>query len=256
MMPVKGRTTTKSGSRWYDWQGERYWSVTTILSGGLPKPALVYWAANQVASYTCDNLDTIYKLVQNDPEAAYDMLKRTPWRSRDKAAKLGSSVHEAAEAHALGKPYPAWSNKIAPRMKQFARFIEEHEPDIEMVEAPVYNSTERYAGTLDMVAKFDGKRVLLDTKTGEKGPYPDVGLQLAAYRFAEFRGLPDGSASPMPKVDTCAVLKLTDDEYKLFEVKADEEVFMAFKYVREVFRWAERTSKHVISDWPVREETT
>lgn len=51
----------------------------------------------------------------------------------------------------------------------------------------------------------------------------------------------------MPAVDACVVLHIPDEgEYNLIEVRADDEVFQAFKYVREVFRFMEETSKSVL----------
>lgn len=42
----------KSGSkRFYSWRNENHWSVTTIIDGAIPKRALIYWAANEVAEY-------------------------------------------------------------------------------------------------------------------------------------------------------------------------------------------------------------
>ena len=44
------RNATESGSkRLYAWRGEKFWSVTTIISGGLPKPALLPWGIKAVA---------------------------------------------------------------------------------------------------------------------------------------------------------------------------------------------------------------
>ncbi len=248
------RTTLASGKRFYPWRGENYWSVTTIISGGLPKPALIYWSANQVAEYVCEHFDTVQKLIGDDPEGAYDFLKRTPWRKRDKAAALGTAVHEASEAHVLGKPHPKWPKEIAPRMEAYERFLTEHEVEHVASEAPVFNRTQKYAGTLDWIGLIDGVMTLLDTKTGDKGPYPEAGLQLSAYRNAEFIGLPDGSEQPMPQVERCGVLKLTDEGYELFGVRADETVFRHFLHVRENYRFMNEIGKTVIGPWIEEEE--
>jgi hypothetical protein len=88
--------------------------------------------------------------------------------------------------------------------------------------------------------------VLIDYKTG-KGVYPDVALQLSSYRYAEFIGAPDGSEIPMPEVEACVVLHIPEQgEYELVEVEAGPEIFQAFLFVREVFRFMEETSKRVL----------
>lgn len=258
------RTTTKSGQRWYDWKGERFWSVTTILGGGLPKRALIYWAANQVAEFACDHVDEIKSLIADDErDAAYDLLKRSPWRKRDKAADVGTAIHEAIEAHVLGKPAPEWPLPLRPRMLAFERFLAEYEPKfvpapvvgqkvelgdgILLAEAPVFNRTQHYAGTLDGVVEIGGRTLVLDVKTSAKGIYPEIGMQLAAYRNAEFVGLPDGSEQAMPATDGAVALHLPEDgTYELREIQADEETFRHFLYVREVYRFLNDIADGVI----------
>jgi hypothetical protein len=130
-------------------------------------------------------------------------------------------------------------------MEQFLNFLADFQPIYEATEASVYNRTERYAGTLDAIATIQGRKLVLDAKTG-KAVYPEVALQLAAYRYAEFMGLPDGSEETMREVDGAAALHLADDGYELIDVQADESVFRSFLYVREVFRFQEEQSKAVL----------
>ena len=242
------RSAHSDGSkRFYTWRNERYWSVTTILQA-VPKYALVPWTAKSVAEYACDNIEVVKTLVEaGDRDAAIDMLKRAGDRFRDKKAELGSSVHLAAEAYALGKPQPPWPLEIRAHMEQFAAFLDEYRPEILMTEASVYNRTERYAGTLDMIARFANpkRKLIVDVKTG-KNVYPEVALQLAMYRYAEFIGLPDGSQRAMPAVDGAAVLHLGAEGYDLREVDADDNIWRSALYVREVFRFQNETAKHVL----------
>ena len=246
-MSPRNATTSRSGSRYYDWRGERYHSVTTIIGGGVPKPALINWAKKFVAEYAYDNFSTLAEMHSNeDRDGAISWLKESPYRSRDKAADLGSVVHASCEAIALGKPIPPWPITAKPRMEGFKSFLEDNAPDFHNVEASVYNRSERYAGTLDAIATIAGRRYLLDIKPG-KGVYGEVALQLAAYRFAEFIGGADGDEVPMPEVDGCAVLHLPEaGGYDLIDVRADIDVFRSFQYVREVFKWQTEKSKSVI----------
>ena len=261
MSPVNIKRTTTNKGRYYEWRAEdgKFWSVTTLVNGGLPKPVLVNWAKKYVATYAVENFTRLGALLEPTPdgfvdkEGAIGWLKESPYRDRDRRGALGTLVHDAAEAYILGKPFPEWTPEMRPRMEQFVKFLEDWQPDYMdgMVEAPVYNRAERYAGTLDGICHIrssagEWRRVLIDYKTG-KGVYPEVALQLAAYRHAEFIGAPDGSEIPMPQVDACVVLHIPDEgEYQLIEVRADDEVFQAFKYVREVFRFMEETSKRVL----------
>lgn len=248
MTSPRNATTKPGGQRLYSWRGEKYWSVTTIIGGGIPKPALIHWSANEVASFACDHVDQVKALMEKDErDAAYDLLKRSPWRKKEKAADLGSSVHAAVEAYVLGKPFPKWTIAVKPRMAAFEKFLADYEPDYEGAEMSVYNRTQRYAGTLDAICAIRGRKLITDVKSG-KGVYPETALQLAAYRYAEFVGMADGSEKQMPDVDACAVLHLPEagGSYELMDVRADRDVFRAFLFVREVFRWQEETSKSVI----------
>lgn len=265
MSSPKNATTGRSGKRFYSWRSENYWSVTTIIGGGVPKPALLPWGIKMVAEGAVTSRDVVAAMLRKceTPEACAKgdfcgrctetirWLKGLPYAKRDAAADLGTEVHVAAEAHSLGKPMPPWSPLVKPYMASFERFLADFQPVFTATEASVYNRTQRYAGTLDAIATLtlpmQEKPVtaLLDVKTG-KGVYSEVGLQLAAYRHAEFIGLPDGSEADMPDVDGGLCLHLTPDGYRLIEVRCDDEVFRAFLYAREVFRWLEETSKSVL----------
>ena len=97
----RGSTTSRSGSRFYTWgRGERYWSVTTILSA-LPKDALKWWAAKTVAEFAVDRTKTWFTMERAE---AIEWLKREPLRFTNERANVGSAIHEAAEAWVLRRP--------------------------------------------------------------------------------------------------------------------------------------------------------
>lgn len=244
------KVTLPSGKRWYDWRGERYWSVTTIISQGVPKPALLPWGIRSVAEGACDLANELPALVAKDREAAVKMLKGLPYAHRDRAADLGTLIHATIEAHRLGKPMPPPPADVAGHMRAFERFLTDFAPEYLATEAPVFSRTQKYAGTLDAIVRLrlplgEEGVYILDVKSG-KNIYPETGLQLAAYRHAEFIGLPDGDEQPMPESVGALGLHLTATGYRLIEVRADQEVFQTFLYVREVFRFLESTSKTIL----------
>lgn len=263
---------TRAG-RLYEWRSpgsnigdepERFWSVTTLIKNGLPSPALTAWGMKAVAEYAVANHRTLQAMLEGvrirrtdgglalitDPDrlqAAIDWLKGAPYRDRDRKADIGTAVHAAAEAHVLGIEWPEPTDEVAPYLTSFQAFLRDFEPVYEATEATVYNRSAKYAGTLDAIAHIPGRgKALIDYKTTGSGVYPEAALQLAAYRYAEFIGLPDGTEEPMPQVDGCAVLWLRPDGYDLIPVVADEQVFTAFRYCIETARWQEETSKGVI----------
>lgn len=261
----RNATTSKGGSRFYSWRNEQYWSVTTIIGGGVPKPALLPWGIKMVAEAAVSKRAAVEAMVATceTPEdcakgifcpvcdEAVRWLKGSPYAKRDAAADLGTEIHQAAEAYALGKPFPPWPVTIRPYMTSYVQFLEDFTPTFTATEASVYNRTQKYAGTLDAIAtltlplKYEPGSYILDTKSG-KGIYPEIGLQLAAYRNAEFIGLPDGSEAVMPTVDGALGLHLTPQGYRLIEIRTDDEVFRAFLYAREVFRFQTETSKTIL----------
>jgi hypothetical protein len=252
--PAQARTSNR-GRFYLDSTGDRYWSVTTILKA-VPKPALVYWSAKEAAKCALEDrkrIDAIYG-DGDGYDAALKWIKDACWRGSKGKMDLGTAVHEAIEAWVLDKPLPEWGDDVEPFMLQFVQFLEDFDPTFLQTELTVYSRTHKYAGTLDAIVEidglegFDGKAtLLLDHKTGS-GIYPEVALQLAAYRHAQFMEAPDGKEHPVPEVDGGAVLHLRPDGYDLIPVVCDENVHRHFLWFREGFRWIEDVSKGVVGD--------
>ena len=249
------------------------WSVTTIIGGGLPKPALVPWGMKATAEYAVANykrLSAMCQAAEGDDEALYQVvawLKGAPYREREKKADLGTLLHSIAEARAVGKPLPKITPDVAPLYKQFGRFEAECEPEWEMSEATVFSVRESFAGTLDGIGRLRGKRVpdawrdrlvMADYKSGgeidprdsrnSKGVYPEAALQMAAYAHAEGVYLAPGTVAPLPAVDGALAVHITADGYQLIPVDIGDAVWRAFRYCREVFRFQEELSKVVLGE--------
>lgn len=215
----------------YYLRGEAYTAVTKILGDVLNKPALVRWAAIGAASNVLEDPETY-----NTAEKAY----RGIYKVRDEAADRGSTVHSLVEAIAQGGDVKVDSLPESWRGygQAFVEFDKVWRPEFSHTEINVYNSTLRYAGTSDAVARLaDGYTYLLDWKTS-KGIYLEAHLQLAAYRNCEFwlpKGVPTPAARPMPEVDRTAVVLFRRDG--TFEFKRTDAPFEVFQAVLCVFRW-------------------
>lgn len=253
------------GRFYIDARGDRYWSVTTLLKG-VPKDALMYWSAKEAAIYAVDNLKKLQAMTADDEdgsgrEAAIRLVKDACWRSSGKKMELGSMIHEIVESLVLDRPMPPVADDAAPYVDQFLAFAQDWGPEWIASELTVYNRTQKYAGTLDLIAKVAGETLLIDTKTGKcptnssgdcVGAYPDTALQLAMYRYAEFVELPDGSERELPDIDGAAVLHLAADHYSLVPMRCDEDVFNVALWAREIYRWLNETSKEVVGTPKVR----
>ena len=256
---------------------DRFFSVTTLI-GALDKPALLYWAAEQTAIAACQVARSLPDRIDEEGEDAVikwlrDARFRRPKGERS-AAELGSAVHDAIETYALTGTRPVVDDEVLPFLDQFDEWAQVWQPKYLAAEAAIYNRTYGYAGTLDAIVEIDGQTVIVDYKSTRKSvdsrgkvstPYPEVALQLAAYRNAEllatFRArrfeqfrrryylLSDVEADdcePMPAVDGAVVIHITPDHCHAFPVMTNEPVFDSFLYAVECCRWQQDLSKRVI----------
>jgi hypothetical protein len=249
----------------YWFNGEGPWpSVTTILEI-LSKPALVTWKAQESVRAFIRHLNQFSTVLWEQGEAAVVKLAlQTADEQRDKAAKLGSSIHlladlvqrapEGAETAVEGfrvsdeeKPYlEAW--------RRFTAFLEAQGASIVSSEHAVWG--EGYAGTYDLIVQMDGALWMVDIKTS-KGIYPEYALQLAAYGHAAGIILPnDPKLYPMPKIDRYAVLHLRPDAYpqdgyKLIEYPVTEREYFSFISALDLYEWRKEdrfNSKNLIAN--------
>ncbi len=245
---------------------QRLWSVTSLLKLGMgTSDPLVNWAVGTTAEYALDNATTLAAL---DREAALDVVKRARYRKSGRAMARGTDVHKAAEGLALGAPI-VLEEEAKPYVDQYQRFLDEHAPEFLMAEAPVYSPTRFYAGTLDGIMRLDGQEVVFDLKTTDKAPdsgksrppYPEVALQLAAYRHAELVGVlseqryasgkryylfdPEAEHLPMPQTDGAVCIVVSPFDYTVTPVRTDDEVFRCFIAARECARFQVDVGKRV-----------
>lgn len=134
--------------------GEKYRSVTTILSQGVAKEALVFWAGNTVAESAMSNLPYLVQSSMSgaDRTEAYDWLRRAHTRIKDSRAEIGSAIHGLIEARILGTPVPETlmtDEEIAPYVRNFDAFVTKYQIEFTASEMVVAHDDEMYAGTLD-----------------------------------------------------------------------------------------------------------
>lgn len=144
--------------------GEKYRSVTTILTQGVPKEALVFWAGDTVAESALDNVPALVRAIRRPDDRAemFQWLRRAHTRKKDERADVGSAVHDIIEAHVLGTPMPKHmltDPEMAPFLRHFLRFIDEWQVTFEASEMVVANPEELYAGTLDYLVR---SRLIVD----------------------------------------------------------------------------------------------
>jgi hypothetical protein len=243
----KVNTIKRSGSRFYvsPETGEKVPGVTSVI-GMLPKDFLRYWAAKEVAQTAVNELGTLVQMVLNDPDAAVDHLKKAPDRNTRKAADTGTAAHDLFERMAKGETLGRVHPDLEPFVRHFDEFLTVAQPEYHFMEETVWSDTHGYAGSFDAFATISGERIWLDNKTTRSGIHEEVGIQLAAYRYADHILRPDGSRVPMPKADGGAVLHVRPEGWKLVPVRADEAMFDVFLHLREVFRYEKELKSTIV----------
>lgn len=248
--------------------GAKLRRVTTILSQGMPKEALVFWAGNITAETAIANLPYLVSssLRPEQRAEAYDWLRRAHTRKKDARAEIGGAVHDVIEAHVLGQPIPEdllTDEEIAPYLEHFLQFVADWDVTFEASEMTVGNFADGYAGKLDyllkspLIARQIGAPadavIIGDTKTGGeldiKGVYPEAGIQMSAYRAAEVCWLRDGTRLPLPAMHTTGVvLHLRPEGYRLIPVECGPEVYAAFLHIKQVAEFQTGTAKTVVGE--------
>jgi hypothetical protein len=157
--------------------GQRVPGVTTIIGRFKESGALIAWAYNR----------------GKEGLELYD--------SRDKAAELGSIVHEAVEFAVKNPnliPSQLWAgleqcdaNSVMSAFFAWNEWFESNKFEIVEQEIHLVSEQHKYGGTPDAIARDGkGRLVLLDWKTSN-GVYQDFLYQLGAYRILWNETFPD-----------------------------------------------------------------
>lgn len=220
-------------------------SVTGIL-GALPKDALKFWAAKTVATWATDHKDAWKDLPR---DAAIDLLKREPMRFTGARARVGTVVHGAINAHALGYDPPEdLTDEEYGYFNGALKYLTDQKVEVLRTETTVYSRKHLYGGTFDLLQRRDKNPLeIADFKTS-KAVYPDVALQLVGYARADFIGnAENGQEEELPQVDRGVIIRLAaDGSYEAVPVALTDEVFDVFLAVQSVHAWGKGLSNRVL----------
>jgi hypothetical protein len=226
----------------YRWKGREVPSVTSLRRmAGLPH-GLHEWMVGKVISHALDNLPSIAERVgSGDPmelKRVRAELRNAASAHRDKAAELGTAVHDAATS---GRSPLQVSPEVAPRLRQYLDWLAVSGAEVLAAERQVWNLTLGYAGTFDLLVRLrDGTLWLVDIKTG-KASYPEHALQLIAYSMAEFVGEDDvvdeKTTTLLHAVKGMALLHLADTGWEFIAVRHDARTWSAFRGLLSFATW-------------------
>ena len=245
-IPLEGGYRTNDHRYYFNGEGPLP-SVTTILEV-ISKPAVGIFKAKEAARAMLEAQQGKRLPVLDSPEddSWIKWALAESDKARDRAAELGSSVHLLADL--LGsdqsgskgfqisdseKPYVDAYNDFLGRYGRLSIVSSEH----------MVWSLDGYAGTYDLLMMIDGELWLIDIKTSGKGPYPEWGLQLAAYAWAHWIIVPGQRlVHQMPAVTRFGVLHLRPDLYpdtgwRLIEYPCTSRDYDAFLSALDLWKW-------------------
>ncbi|HEY1156092.1 MAG TPA: hypothetical protein VGE95_07375 [Arthrobacter sp.] len=239
---VRGLSYEDEGPK-YLLDGKRATSVTTILSGGIPKPFLVPWAARKAAEFAVAN-----------PGASFEEIKEAPNRERDAAAVRGTAVHDIAEKIIHGEAVDI-PEELYAYVDGYVRFLDAFNVQPLLIEKPVANRRLGYAGRFDAIVQLPGLHgsdpVMVDLKTSN-GVYRETKAQCAAYSLADFYVEPDAPTVelPLPEIQASYVAHITPDGTFLHPLARDRaellEHFEIFEHAHAIYRFG--LAKHKVLD--------
>lgn len=251
-------------------------SATTLIKDALGvSRGIEYHGKATVAGAAFDNYKKLGRYIEDgDRDDAIEWLLKQQWEGLQSASNRGTEIHTVAENLHLGNVVE-YDEFLEPWIVQYRRFLADFKPEFLMAEAPVYNLTYRYAGTLDGIAVIDGQKVVVDIKTTAHGPnakdkrgkpkarppFGEVPLQLTLYRRAELVGLladrkeiqwrryyvydPLAHSEPMPEVDGGVCIVISPEDYVVVPVDTSDRVWKACRHVIQVARFQTETAKTV-----------
>ena len=148
----------------------------------------------------------------------------------DRAARFGTAVHKATELYDNNElDFDTLDPNLLPYVEAWDMFLHQYKPEILSVEQRVA-SMYGYAGTLDRYAIINGKRTIIDIKSGTVVP-KYTGLQLSAYGQA----ITEGGGI----IDQRYVVHLQPCNYKVLSFNSKMD-FNIFKSALNLYRWSQQ----------------
>lgn len=218
-----------SQPKWRDPSGKGYTrpstgdvlpGVTTIIKPLDPEVGgLIAWATNLTARTAVGFRSRWLDLSSADE--AIDLIKIKSREEQAVKRDVGSAVHDAIEgvlrAQMAGEASPTPHPALEPYVAGMRRFQAETGWEPEQLEVTVLNTQLGYAGTLDAAGSAEGRRVMIDWKTGSIRPIT-MPAQLNLYQACDVRLMDDGSEEVWLPAERLWVVQLQPDSYAVHEV--------------------------------------
>ena len=217
----------------YLFDGLKIMSVTKVLGIGVPKPALVQWAAGQAAQYAVLNSEALFD--GRRPLAVVEReIADAANRKRNAAAVKGTTVHRFGERLVKGERVDGISDEVGKKVDSYVKFLNEWRVEDLATERPVLITAAPVpiGGTFDLVFRsplFPERTFLADIKTGS-GVYGEAALQAEAYSRAEVFLDENDEEVPMSSLGITdhVVIHVRDDGYSVVQLADGDDAWAAF----------------------------
>ena len=261
------KESTRRGRFYETPDGERYPSVTTILSV-IGKPALMVWAANVERELVTAASASLYQDSHGTPQ-----MSRSGWlttlqarlgterahqKELNKAGDIGSQIHALIEWELQSKmlekagPSPHVTDAAMWGYMAWQDWAKSVNLKPLAIEQAVWSRTHGYAGTLDLLAEVNGELTVLDWKSG-KAVYPEAHLQNAAYRHA-IREM--GHGDPVKGIIVRVPKVVTDPNFEAVEADPEAESLEIFLNAKKLWEWNQRKDTYLAKQETERHEPT
>jgi len=232
----------------YSVNSNQVYGVTSI-TGVLNKPALLYWGVNQAVDFIQANLKPGVSLDEVQIKNLLEGARIAHTQTKNKAADIGTLIHDWAASYfkALFEKKTLPKRPINKEMKNaidgLFKWAKENKLVIARSEQKIYHDKWKYAGTLDLEGMVNGKRTVIDLKTGN-ALYPEAFLQASAYLKA--REQETGKKYPGGVIIVRLSKENPEKHIEAFETKKDENVdehFRCFLNCLQIYRWQMKMRK-------------
>ena len=184
-------------------------SVTRVVDAVFPK-YLTEWAATAGADHWKENY--------GEDADMYNGIRNAHKQISHKAQEIGLEVHKWIELYIKvkmidGETATEYPEAVKIPMQNFHDWVKSREIEWLACEKKVYSRSWEYAGTIDALAKINGKLCVIDFKTSAK-IYKEYYLQVSAYcnAIGEMMG-------ELPKLGV--IVRVDKEEEKFQEVAFD-----------------------------------
>ncbi len=206
--------------------------VTGIL-GVISKPALMYWAVNMAIEHLKQALHAGVGYDELQIKQMLDEAKIAHRKKSTEAADIGKMTHEWIEKW-IAKENPA--TPINPQIKNatdmFLGWVKDHKVKFLESEKVVYSKKYGYAGIMDFLCEYEGKKMVGDIKTST-GIYDEYWYQVSAYYQAYHEEF------PKVNIDGAIIVRIGKDASIDFEENEEgdlEKDLIAFNSAINLFR--------------------